>query len=216
MMQRIKGVNPEEVTGGEAEILEASNMFLGRSSNLLKILTNTSPQIARWFLGFLTSTRQEGLGASSDVGLRGLACVKTSMTNECNYCTSHTSIYAQGLGYSEQQIALMEDNKYKDSDKFTTKEKLAIEWAEAVTLNKALNDGPLWDSLRENFSDAEIVEITLASSMFNMINRLNDTFRSELETTDFNKKQWDATGVLPLDEHEAFAGRFSEQSFVKK
>ena len=216
MMQRIQGVNPEEVTGGEAEILEASNMFLGRSSNLLKILTNTSPQIARWFLGFLTATRQEGLGAISDVGLRGLACVKTSMTNECNYCTSHTSIYAQGLGYSEQQIALMADNKYKESDAFTAKEKLAIEWAEAVTLNKALHDGPLWDSLRAHFSDAEIVEITLASSMFNMINRLNDTFRSELETTDFNKKQWDATGVLPLDAQEAFAGRFPKQKFTVK
>ena len=212
-MQRIHGVNPEKVTGGEAEILEASNMFLGRSSNLLKILTNTSPQIARWFLGFLTSTRQEGLGARSDVGLRGLACVKTSMTNECNYCTSHTSIYAQGLGYSEQQISLMSDDSYKNSDAFTLKEKLAIEWAEAVTLNKALHDGPLWDSLREHFSDAEIVEITLASSMFNMINRLNDTFRSELETTDFNKKQWDATGVLPLHAQEEFASRFKEQQF---
>ncbi len=212
-MQRIQGVNPEKVTGGEAEILEASNMFLGRSSNLLKILTNTSPQIARWFLGFLTSTRQEGLGARSDVGLRGLACVKTSMTNECNYCTSHTSIYAQGLGYSEQQISLMSDDSYKNSDAFTLKEKLAIEWAEAVTLNKALHDGPLWDSLREHFSDAEIVEITLASSMFNMINRLNDTFRSELETTDFNKKQWDATGVLPLHAQEEFASRFKEQQF---
>ena len=52
--------------------------------------------------------------------------------------------------------------------------------------------------------------------MFNMINRLNDTFRSELETTDFNKKQWDATGELPLQAQEAFAGRFSEQRFAKK
>ena len=215
-MQRIQGVDPEKVTDGEAEILEASNMFLGRSSNLLKILTNTSPQIARWFLGFLTSTRQEGLGASSDVGLRGLACVKTSMTNECNYCTSHTSIYAQGLGYSESQIALMTDDSYKESNQFNDKEKIAIEWAEAVTLNKALNDGLLWDKVRSNFSDVEIVEITLASSMFNMINRLNDTFRSELETTDFNKKQWDATGKLPLQAQEAFAGRFSEQRFAKK
>jgi hypothetical protein len=110
----------------------------------------------------------------------------------------------------------MADNKYKESDEFTVKEKLAIEWAEAVTLNKALHDGPLWNSLRAHFSDAEIVEITLASSMFNMINRLNDTFRSELETTDFNKKQWDATGVLPLDAQEAFAGRFPEQKFTSK
>ena len=200
-MQRIQGVNPEEVTDGEAEILEASNMFLGRSSNLLKILTKTSPQIARWFLGFLTSTRQEGLGASSDVGLRGLACVKT---------------YAQGLGYSETQISLMVDDSYKTSKQFNDREKIAIEWAEAVTLNKAMNDGPLWNKVRKQFSDAEIVEITLASSMFNMINRLNDTFRSELETTDFNKKQWDATGVLPLEAQEAFAGRFSNQKFAKK
>ena len=215
-MQRIQGVNSDEVKDGEAEILEASNMFLGRSSNLLKILTKTSPQIARWFLGFLTSTRQEGLGAHSDVGLRGLACVKTSMTNECNYCTSHTSIYAQGLGYSETQIALMIDNSYKTSDAFNDREKIVIEWAEAITLNKAQRDGPLWDKVRALFSDVEIVEITLASSMFNMINRLNDTFRSELETTDFNKKQWDATGILPLDAQEAFAKRFSSQKFSDK
>ncbi|MBT5574132.1 MAG: carboxymuconolactone decarboxylase family protein [Alphaproteobacteria bacterium] len=214
-MQRIQGVDQDKVSGGEAEILEASNMFLGRSSNLLKILTNTSPKIARWFLGFLTATRQEGLGASSDVGLRGLACVKTSMTNECNYCTSHTSIYAQGLGYSEAQISLMTNDSYKDSDQFSDKEKLSIEWAEAITLNKAAYDGPLWDRMRREFSDAEIVEITLASSMFNMINRLNDTFRSELETTDYNKKQWDATGELPIDAQEAFAGSFPKQVFSK-
>ena len=119
------------------------------------------------------------------------------------------------------QLALEEINDKEVSiiprdSGFNDKEKIAIEWAEAVTLNKALNDGPLWDKVRSNFSDVEIVEITLASSMFNMINRLNDTFRSELETTDFNKKQWDATGKLPLQVQEAFAGRFSDQRFAKK
>ena len=47
------------------------------------------------------------------------------MTNECNYCTSHTSIYAQGLGYSESQIALMTDDSYKESNEFNDKEKIA-------------------------------------------------------------------------------------------
>ena len=45
--------------------------------------------------------------------------------------------------------------------------------------------------------------------------RLNDTFRSELETTDYNKKQWDATGELPIDAQEAFAGSFPKQVFSK-
>jgi len=215
-MQRVSNLEKEDYTTSEKEIFDAAEQFLGRTSNLMKILITHTPEIARWWLGFLVSIRQDGLGSNSDVKLRGLACVKTSMTNECNYCTSHTSIYAQGLGYSESQIALMTDDSYKDSNEFNDKEKIAIEWAEAVTLNKALNDGPLWDKVRSNFSDVEIVEITLASSMFNMINRLNDTFRSELETTDFNKKQWDATGELPLQAQEAFAGRFSEQRFAKK
>jgi site-specific recombinase XerD len=39
--------------------------------------------------------RQPDVGAVSDVRLRNLATIKTSMTNECNYCATHTSIYTR-------------------------------------------------------------------------------------------------------------------------
>ena len=53
----------------------------------------------------------------------------------------------------------------------------------------------MWSELRARFTDAEIVEISLASAMFNMINRLNDSFRTELEPEEYNRRQHGAVGV---------------------
>ena len=63
--------------------------------------------------------------------------------------------------------------------------------------------------MKRLFSDAEIVEITLASAMFNMINRLNDTFRTELETEEYNRRQGKAVKGVTLDDIETFAGAFA-------
>ena len=40
-----------------------------------------------------------------------------------------------------------------------------------------------------------IVEISLSTAMFNMINRLNDSFRTELESEEYNRRQHEAVGV---------------------
>ena len=43
-----------------------------------------------------------------------------------------------------------------------------------------------------------------------MINRLNDSFRTDLETHDYNKKQWNAVDGLSVEDIEAFASKFAE------
>jgi hypothetical protein len=45
--------------------------------------------------------------------------------------------------------------------------------------------------------------------MFNMINRLNDTFWTEIETTEYNRRQANAINGVTRDDIEAFARRFS-------
>ena len=42
-----------------------------------------------------------------------------------------------------------------------------------------------------------------------MINRLNDSFSTDLETVDYNKKQWNVVTGLSVDEIEDYAIRFS-------
>jgi alkylhydroperoxidase family enzyme len=103
-------------------------------------------------------------------------------------------VLGQALGLTKEEFAALQGD-YKASALFNDREKAALAWSEAMTLNTAKRDNAVWDDLRRLFSDAEIVEISLACGMFNMINRLNDSFRTELEPEEYNRRQSRAVGV---------------------
>jgi alkylhydroperoxidase family enzyme len=103
-------------------------------------------------------------------------------------------VLGQALGLKDEEFDALQGD-YRASALFTPREKAVLAWSEAMTLNTAKRDGAAWDDLRRLFSDAEIVEISLACAMFNMINRLNDSFRTELEPEEYNRRQHRAVGV---------------------
>ncbi len=84
MSQRIRGITDQEAAGPAQELFEASNRMLGRTANLMRILSH-SPYVARWILPFIAAVRQPNAGAVSDVRLRNLAVLKTSTINGCKY-----------------------------------------------------------------------------------------------------------------------------------
>jgi len=209
MSQRLCGVSDHQAQGTAKAIIEGSNLLLGRTSNLMRILSAHTPYLARWFLGLVAAVRQPNVGAISDVRLRNLATIKTSMVNACNDCTTHTSIYGEVLGFTQAQLQALQGDAYRSSPLFNEREKATIAWAEAVTRNTAKGDKALWETMRRLFIDAEIIAITLASAMFNMIDRFNDTFWTELETIDYNRRQGNAIKDIGVDDIEPYARRFS-------
>lgn len=84
MTQRIKGISDAEATGPVKELFDSSNLLLGRTANLQRILAH-SPHLAKWVLPFIAAVRQPSAGALSDVRLRNLAVLKTSTVNGCRY-----------------------------------------------------------------------------------------------------------------------------------
>lgn len=125
-MQRFAGMSDDAATGVAKATIEGSNQLLGRTSNLVRILSHHTPYLARWFLGFVAAVRQPNLGAVSDMRLRNLATIKTSMANECSYCTAHTSILGQTLGLTDAEIAAMQDDTYRNDPLFNDKEKRSL------------------------------------------------------------------------------------------
>lgn len=101
----------------------------------------------------------------------------------------------QALGLKDEEFDALQADDYRDSPLFDAREKAVMAWAEAMTLNTAKRDNKVWENLKKHFSDAEIVEISLITGMFNMINRLNDSFRTELESEEYNRRQHGAVGV---------------------
>ena len=100
----------------------------------------------------------------------------------------------QALGLTDAEMDALQGD-YRSSALFDPREKAVLAWSEAMTLNTAKHDDTVWHELRASFNDTEIVEISLACAMFNMINRLNDSFRTELEPEEYNRRQHGAVGV---------------------
>jgi capsular polysaccharide biosynthesis protein len=103
-------------------------------------------------------------------------------------------VLGQALGLTESELEALQGD-YRSSALFDAREKAVLAWSEAMTLNTAKRDDQVWKELRGLFNEAEIVEISLACAMFNMINRLNDSFRTELEPEEYNRRQHGAVGV---------------------
>ncbi len=101
----------------------------------------------------------------------------------------------QALGLTDAEFEALQAPDYLASPLFTDKEKAVMAWSEAMTLNTAKYDDGVWNELRKHCDDAEIVEVSMMCGLFNMINRLNDSFRTELESEEYNRRQHKAVGV---------------------
>jgi alkylhydroperoxidase family enzyme len=120
-------------------------------------------------------------------------------------------VLGQALGLTETEFAALQRDDYRSNPLFNEREKAVLAWAEAMTLNTAKHDQSAWEEMRRLFSDAEIVEISLITAMFNMINRLNDSFGTEIESEEYNRRQHGAVGVTSraLDD---YAGKIRSRS----
>jgi len=208
MTARISILKDEEADVLGREIIDSASHLLGRAANSTRMLAKHSPYVSRWFLGFVASLRQPALGAATEPRLRALATIKTSMTNECKYCTSHTSLYGEALGLTTAELEEMKTDAWKTSETFSARDKATIAWSEAMTLNTAKQDRALWADMKRLFSESEIVEISMCCGLFNLLNRLNDSLWVELEPEDFNRRQGRAVQGLSIEDIEAYAGRF--------
>lgn len=108
-----------------------------------------------------------------------LELVKTraSQINGCAFCLEMHTREARAAGESEARLYLL--NAWRESPLYTNREHAALEWTEAVTLvaDTGIPDAA-WEAVRLEFSESEIVDLTVAIGMINVWNRLAVGFRA--------------------------------------
>lgn len=108
-----------------------------------------------------------------------LAVTCVSKINACDYCVAHHSPHLRIDGISEEGLEALLD--YQDHPELDDVDKLVVEYAIAVTNNAGkIRDG-LFERLSAEFSQAEIVELTLRISLCGFFNRFNDALMIEIE-----------------------------------
>ena len=106
-----------------------------------------------------------------------LVYMRASQINQCAYCLDMHSKDLRAMGVSEQTLYLL--NAWREWDGFSDRERAALEWTEAVTL---VTDGfvpdAVYDTVRKQFTESELANLTLAVVAINGWNRLNVALRT--------------------------------------
>ncbi|MGO9772945.1 MAG: carboxymuconolactone decarboxylase family protein [Roseiarcus sp.] len=101
--------------------------------------------------------------------LRSLVTVRVSQINHCAFCVDINSATLAKRGVSEE--AIMELAAWRDSARFSPDERLALEYAEAMTLNAV--DDALRARLKARWDDDAIVELTGLIAFQNLSSKFN-------------------------------------------
>jgi AhpD family alkylhydroperoxidase len=105
-----------------------------------------------------------------------LVKIRVSQINGCSYCIDMHTKDARARGETEQRIYLL--NAWRETSFFSERERAALEWAEAVTLVGDTHvPDEVYDRVRQQFAEPEIIALTFALVAINGWNRLAVSFR---------------------------------------
>ena len=103
--------------------------------------------------------------------------MRASQINGCAFCIDMHSKDARAIGETEQR--LYELDAWRETPFYTERERAALEWTEALTLVSQTHvPDSVYDDVRKQFSEKEIVDLTLVVSMINLWNRLAISLRA--------------------------------------
>lgn len=135
---------------------------------------NASPKGFAAMLALELHARASGL----EHGLLELVKTRVSQLNGCAFCLDMHTKDARAAGESEQRLYLLP--AWREAPCYTERERAALAWTEALTQLSATHDVPdeVYEQARAQFSEKELVDLTLAIIAINGWNRLNVAFRS--------------------------------------
>ena len=132
-----------------------------------------SPGVYTAMLGLEKYLHQCGL----EEGLLHLIKLRASQINGCAYCLDMHWKDLRAIGENEQRLYSLD--AWEECPYYTDRERAALAWTEAVTL---VTDGhvpdEVYEQARAQFSDEELVNLTMALVAINGANRLNLAFRT--------------------------------------
>jgi AhpD family alkylhydroperoxidase len=116
-------------------------------------------------------------GSSIEQSLQHLIYFRVSQMNGCGFCLDMHSKDARAEGETEQRLYMLAG--WREATVYTDRERAAFAWAEAVTriTNGDVPD-EVYNVVRQQFSEEEIVDLTIAVTTINSYNRLNVAFRT--------------------------------------
>jgi alkylhydroperoxidase family enzyme len=112
-------------------------------------------------------------GDAVDERLKYLVELKGAQMIGCEWCVDLGSQICRNSGFSDEELLALPD--YRRSDRFTERERLALDYTVAVMRTPVEVTDALFARMKEHFSDEQLVEITALLTVVNL-DRFNAAF----------------------------------------
>lgn len=114
--------------------------------------------------------------SSVEQSLLHLIYFRVSQINGCAYCLDMHSKDLRVAGEAEQRLYVLD--AWREAPFYTDRERSALEWAEAVTkVTEGFVPDSVYEEARKQFSEEELIDLTMAIISVNGYNRINVAFR---------------------------------------
>ena len=134
---------------------------------------HVSPGIIHAMLGLERQVQKAGL----DSKLLDLVRMRASQINGCAYCLDMHSKDARAKGETEQRLYGLD--AWRETPYYSPRERAALDWTEALTLvSETRVPDEVYERVREQFSEEELANLSLAIVAINGWNRLNVAART--------------------------------------
>ena len=126
--------------------------------------------------------------SSLEPQLINLIDFRVSQINGCAYCLDMHSKDLRAAGESEQRLYTIA--AWREAPFYSERERAALAWAEAVTkLTNGNVPDEVYEEARRQFSEEELIDLTVAVTTINTYNRINIAFRTP--AGDYQPGQWE-------------------------
>ena len=174
-MARVRSIEPEELPAELGAIYREFAGSYGPFRNQAAVFAHV-PAALHHLMGLLIELR-----AANTLPKRTLelAIVTVSQLNACHYCVAHHKPFLAVEGVSTAGADRLLD--YRDHPELDEGDKLVVEYAIAAWEHPSRIPDALFARLREHFSEAQIVELTLRITLCGFFNKFNDALAIEEE-----------------------------------
>lgn len=134
---------------------------------------NAAPEAINAMVDLENHTRESGLEHS----LIELVKIRASQINGCAYCIHMHTADARKAGATEERLYLL--SAWRESPLYSDRERAALAWTDSLTRiadTQAPDEDYAW--ARSQFSEEELVKLTLLIGAINIWNRIAIGFRS--------------------------------------
>jgi AhpD family alkylhydroperoxidase len=133
-----------------------------------------TPQLLDEFIRYARSVEAAGLEKS----LLELVKIRASQINGCAICLHMHADEARRQGESEDRILML--SAWEETGLYTPRERAALAWTEALTrLTETHAPDEAYAAVKAQFSDEDLVKLTLMINVINSFNRFGVGFRVE-------------------------------------